>query len=191
MLVVSPGDPMRLVDDDALLARVAEGDAEAFAVFYRRHLPGVVGYLMRRTGDPEATADPAAEVFAAVLVAAPRYGARDGEAAGWVFGIARNKLLESLRRGRVENAARQKLGLAAIALEDDDLERVVELAASDEATQALRLLPDDQRAAVEGRVLDEEPYLNLAERLECSESVVRQRVSRGLRALRHELEEPS
>lgn len=178
-------------NDDALLALVVRGDEDAFAAFYRRHLPGVVGYLMRRTGDPEATADLAAEVFAAVLVSAPRHRAGDGEAAGWVFGIARNKMLESFRRGRVENAARRKLGLAPIALEDEDLERVVALAASDDATRALRLLPSDQRDAIEGRVLDEEPYAELARRLRCSESVVRQRVSRGLRTLRHELEEPS
>jgi DNA-directed RNA polymerase specialized sigma24 family protein len=71
-------------------------------------------------------------------VRALRTGARS--AAGWLIGIARNKLLESRRRGRVEDATRRRLGMARIALE-----------------------------------------------LECSESVVRQRVSRGLARVRSRL----
>jgi hypothetical protein len=35
-------------DDDLLLA-TADGDAEAFAVFYRRHVGEVLGFLSRRT----------------------------------------------------------------------------------------------------------------------------------------------
>jgi RNA polymerase sigma factor (sigma-70 family) len=52
-------------------------------------------------------------------------------------------------------------------------------------------LPDDQRLAIEGRVLEERDYEELAQRLSCSESVVRQRVSRGLRSLRERLEPTS
>jgi len=41
---------------------------------------------------------------------------------------------------------------------------------------------------VQGRVLEERDYHELARTLDCSESVVRQRVSRGLRSLRERLE---
>ena len=51
--------------DGELLAAVASGDGAAFAVFYRRHLPAVVGFLVRETGDREVSADLAADVFAA------------------------------------------------------------------------------------------------------------------------------
>ena len=50
-------------------------------------------------------------------------------------------------------------------------------------------LPPDVRAAVEGRVVDERAYTELADRLECSESVVRKRVSRGLARLRKRIDE--
>jgi RNA polymerase sigma-70 factor (ECF subfamily) len=50
-------------------------------------------------------------------------------------------------------------------------------------------LPDDQRMAIEGRVLEERDYAELASALRCSESVVRQSVSRGLRTLRRRLEQ--
>ena len=37
--------------DGELLAAVVAGDGAAFATFYRRHLPTVVGFLLRETGD--------------------------------------------------------------------------------------------------------------------------------------------
>jgi DNA-directed RNA polymerase specialized sigma24 family protein len=39
------------MNDAELLAASARGDGDAFAVFYRRHLPTIVGYCLRVTGD--------------------------------------------------------------------------------------------------------------------------------------------
>jgi DNA-directed RNA polymerase specialized sigma24 family protein len=61
--------------------------------------------------------------------------------------------------------------------------------ASTGALALLAGLPDDQRAAIRGRVLEDRDYRELAATLLCSESVVRQRVSRGLRVLRDRLEQ--
>src|SRR6185437_12754654 len=57
------------------------------------------------------------------------------------------------------------------------------------ALELMAELPDDQRRAVQGRVIEERDYPELARNLACSESVVRQRVSRGLRSLRERLEQ--
>jgi RNA polymerase sigma factor (sigma-70 family) len=177
--------------DAALLAAIAGRDGAAFAVFYRRHVPTVLAYLMREIRDREASADLAAEVFAAVLLAAARYVAQSESATPWVIGIARNKLLMSLRRGRVEARARHRLGFEAVALDDGDLERIAELATSGSGP-LLRLvddLPPDERLAVRSRVLDERPYREIATELRCSELVIRKRVSRGLARMRDQLEE--
>src|SRR5205807_6216868 len=114
--------------DDELLGAVACRDAQAFTVFYRRHLPMTLAYLMRETRDPELTADLAAEVFAGVLLTAHRYLDHGMTATPWVIGIARNKLLMSLRRGRIEAKARRRLGFEPLVLEDADLERVLAVA---------------------------------------------------------------
>jgi DNA-directed RNA polymerase specialized sigma24 family protein len=63
------------------------------------------------------------------------------------------------------------------------------LVLGDDALARIAALPADQREAVVGRVVEERGYDELAARLECSESVVRQRVSRGLRAMRARIEE--
>src|SRR5262245_50510313 len=169
-------------DDDALLVAAASGDERAFEIFYRRYLPAVTGYHLRRTGRRDLAFDLTAETFAAVVVALERFDPKLGSPAGWLFGIAAHKLQASARRGRVEDDARRRLDHEPIAIDDADLERVVEMAsAGDEQTVEALLdeLPADQRAAIVARVLDEEPYDEIAERMACSEAVVRQRVHRG------------
>lgn len=177
--------------DASLLSAIASRDGAAFAVFYRRHVPVVLAYLLRETGNPETAGDLAAEVFAAVLPAAGRYVEQGESAAPWVLGIARNKLLMSWRRGRVEARARHRLGFQAVALEDGDLERIVDLAegASGSLLALVDHLPEDERAAVRSRVLEERPYSEIAGELSCSELVVRKRVSRGLARMREQLKE--
>jgi RNA polymerase sigma-70 factor (ECF subfamily) len=158
--------------DGDLLAAVASGDGAAFAVFYRRHLPAVVGFLVRETGDREVSADLAAEVFAAVLLVARRFRPREtGSAGPWVRGIAQNKLRESRRRGRVEDRARRRLAFEPEVLTNDDLARVDELGGGrgGGVMELVDGLPERQRAAVRGRVLEGRSYAELARELNCSE----------------------
>src|ERR1700710_2087944 len=89
--------------DAELLERTAQ-DAEAFAVFYRRHERLVYGFLMSRRRDPELAADLAAEIFATLLETADRFDlerAGGSSAVPWILGVARNTLAASLRRGVV------------------------------------------------------------------------------------------
>ena len=178
--------------DGELLAAVVAGDGTAFATFYRRHLSAVVGLLLRETRDREVTADLTAEVFAAVFLVAGRFRPRGpGSARPWVLGIARNKLLESWRRGQVEDRARRRLAFEPEILDDDDLARVDELAAVSEhgVLELVEQLPKRQRDAVRSRVIDDRGYGDIARELNCSELVARQRVSRGLSRLRDQLTE--
>lgn len=177
--------------DDGELLAASRADADAFAAFYDRYEASLVGYFTRRTGDPEVAADLTAEVFAAALAAAHRYRAEAPTAAGWLFAIAHNKLLKSLRRGRVEAASRRRLGIREpISLAAEELEHVERAASADGwVTELLERLPALQRDAVRARILDERSYPDIAGELQTSELVVRQRVSRGLSKLRAELEE--
>jgi len=180
------------LEEAELLAAAGCGDDAAFAAIYRRYLPLVLRWCWRETGNRELAADLAAEVFAVALTAARRYRADQGPVAPWLLGIARNKLRESRRRGRVEDAARRRLGVAPAAITDTDLERVEELASLDEDIMArVAELPEDQRRALVSRVVEERSYEEIASELRCSELAVRQRVSRGLRTLRLQTEERS
>lgn len=171
-------------------AELLAGDACAFGAFYRRHEDALLGYFLRRTQQPDLAADLTAESFARALAGRRGFDAERGEARGWLFGIARNVLASSLERGRVEDDARRRLAMEPLVLDDADLERIAGTppAAAEAALAALAALPAEQAQAVTGRVVDELSYDELAARLDCSESVVRKRVSRGLKTLRTELE---
>jgi RNA polymerase sigma factor (sigma-70 family) len=178
-------DLERLSDQELLV--LARETPQAFGAFYRRHVHAVHGYFRRRVFDVEAAFDLTAETFAAALRAVPRYEPRPEPARAWLFGIARNTLLEALRRGQVEDRARRALRMEPLVLDENDV-ATLELLAETPALEAIDELPDDHRDAVMARHVDGQSYAEIAERLACSQSVVRQRVSRGLRTLRTRLE---
>jgi RNA polymerase sigma factor (sigma-70 family) len=174
--------------DEQLLAE-SRRDPTAFAAFYRRHLDAVVRFHRARVREPELAADLAAETFAAALLASRRYRPDAAPARAWLYAIARHKLIDSMRRGQVEDRARRKLGMRPLELTDDDLSRVEEIAAGGSALELLDELPEDVRTALGARVLEGRDYAEIAGELRCSEQVVRKRVSRGLARLRARLEE--
>lgn len=176
------------LSDDELLAATPRRP-EAFGEFYARHEAAVLGFMLRRTGEPELAADLTAEAFAAALVAVRRYRPGPAPAAAWLYGIARNVLLRSAKRRRVEDRARRRLAMPPVHLTDELLERIERLGGDQRVEQLLERLTPEQAQAVRARVIAEEPYPQIAASLRCSESVVRQRVSRGLAVLRQITEE--
>jgi RNA polymerase sigma factor (sigma-70 family) len=176
--------------DDELLAQLAPGLAgPAFAAFYERHERAVLAYFRRRVPTSEAAADLAAETFAQALVSRARYTPQPGAgAAAWLFGIAAHVLARSVRRGRIEDRARSSIGLPPLALDDVRLAAIDETGDDCGLVAALERLPPEQREAIRARILDDRAYPEVAARLNVSETVARKRVSRGLAALRRNLE---
>ncbi len=178
---------------DSVLLAGTRADPDAFAAFYRRYERLIIGYMLRRTGNPEVAADLTAEVFACALRAAGRYRPEGPTAVGWLLTIAQRILASSLRRGRVEARARLRIGIReAVMFTGEDLERIETLSSLDGQSLALLDgLPPGQREAVRAHVLDERSYKDIAGELDTSELVIRKRVSRGLSTLKRQLEEPT
>jgi RNA polymerase sigma factor (sigma-70 family) len=175
---------------DAELLAASHGARDAFTEFYRRYEQMILAYFSRRVADPELTADLCAETFAAALIGAPGYRPERDTAAPWLFGIARNQLNNSLRARRIQASARMRLGMREpLVLDDEDLERINQTGSQTAVLALLETLPIGQRDAVRARIFDELSYAEVAERLQCSELVARQRVSRGLSRLREQLED--
>ena len=76
--------------------------------------------------------------------------------------------------------------MTPVTLTDAGLARIESLAGGP-ALEALESLPATQREAVRARVIHDRPYGEIAAELVCSESVIRQRVSRGMRTMRDRL----
>jgi RNA polymerase sigma factor (sigma-70 family) len=179
-------DASGYAEDARLLQEARDGRAEAFETVYRRHNRVVLAFLARRVAQPELAADLLAETFAALLVVVrdPQRRLPDAPAA-WLLGTARHLLIDGYRRGQVEAAARTKLAMQPLVLDDADLRRIEEISAeTDVLAELSRALPPEQYAALRARVIDESDYPTIARDLRCSEAVVRKRVSRALKTLR-------
>jgi RNA polymerase sigma factor (sigma-70 family) len=184
------GSPSLAQSTDQELLRLTPVNVEAFGVFYDRYEREVLAFFWRRTGRADLAADMTSEVFAQALEAAARFDDDRGSARTWLYMFARRLLVDAWRRGRVENAARARLGMEPLVVTDGFLETIEQVAAAQsDVLGLLEELPEEQRLAVQGRIVDEVDYAELSRRLSCSESVVRQRVSRGLRALRRRFDE--
>jgi RNA polymerase sigma factor (sigma-70 family) len=182
---LSPGSP-----SDAALVRMSVDDAEAFRALYDRHAARVYAGLLRQTGNADAAHDLAAETFAQAWLVRARF--RDeagGSALPWLLGIARNVLLTSVRRRRLEQRACQRLGLrerldgppATAEPAEDWLDGLDELLAD---------LPAGQRDALQLRLVEDRDYAGVAEALGTTEQAARVRVHRALQVLRGRMTEP-
>jgi RNA polymerase sigma factor (sigma-70 family) len=172
---------------ECLLAR-ARDDAEAFAAFYDAYHERVLVFLTRRVLDVDTAFDLLSETFATALERRGQFrGSTVQEEQGWLFSIARSELSHFWRDGRVERSALARLGVPVPGLTDPEIERIEELAGiaglTAQLAYAMLTLPEDQRLAVELRVVHEYEYDDVAGRLGVSVQAARARVSRGLRAL--------
>jgi RNA polymerase sigma-70 factor (ECF subfamily) len=165
--------------DEELL--VASGHRpEHFVALYDRTLPGLLGYFVRRTLDAQVAADLAAETLAEAYASRGRFRDRgNGSATAWLFTIARRKLSHYLRRMRVEDAARRRLGLERLELGAEDIERIEALIDFErigrEVSAAFGELRADQREALRLRVVEGRSYQEMATELGCSEATARAR----------------
>jgi RNA polymerase sigma-70 factor (ECF subfamily) len=97
--VPSPEPAPTLDTSDAeLLARVGEGDREAFELLYRRYVRPLFGLALRRLGDRGHAEDAVQEAFAAIWRSASTYRPERGAAGGWLYTVARNAIVDRLRR---------------------------------------------------------------------------------------------
>ena len=167
---------------------LADSGADAFAEFYRRHARRVAGYLVRSTGDVEAAADLTAETFAAALVARRRYRPDRGAPGTWLLGIATHKLNDWRRRGYAEDRARRRLRMDRIELSAGDADELERLGDEVSVIDLIDELPDSQAEAVRARLVEELGYDEIAGTQGITETAARQRVSRGVAALRRLIE---
>ena len=96
-------------DTELLLA--SREDPDSFTELYRRHAEDILRYFARRTLDPEAAAELTAETFAQAFASRQTYTDTGVNGVAWLYGVARHQLGRFFRAGRVDSAARRRLGM--------------------------------------------------------------------------------
>jgi RNA polymerase sigma-70 factor (ECF subfamily) len=93
-----PAPPAPDASDAELLARVGERDRAAFEILYGRYVRPVFSLALRRLGDRGHAEDAVQEAFAAIWRSASTYRPERGAAGGWLYTVARNAIVDRLRR---------------------------------------------------------------------------------------------
>jgi RNA polymerase sigma-70 factor (ECF subfamily) len=105
---MSPEPGLRLVhshegaDIDALVGRVARGDAQAFDHLYDETSAAVYGLATRVVRDPSRAEDVTQEVFLDVWRKAARFDRRQGKARTWIMTIAHRRAVDAVRRSEAQ-----------------------------------------------------------------------------------------
>jgi len=150
---------------------------------------GLAGFFVRRTGDPQLAIDLVSETFLAALQQCGACRATgDRERIAWLYAIASRKLIDHYRLAATERRASNRLAGELRSASDGELMVIRGLddgaGREEQVREAFTELSEEQRTAVQLRVLEEQPYSLLARELGISEPAARARVSRGLRTLR-------
>lgn len=130
--------------DEALIARVAAGDAAAFDVLASRHLLRLRRAALRIVDDPAAAEDVAQEAMLRAWTAAGRFDPAQASVGTWLHRIAVNLSIDLLRRRRPTGDVPD--GLADPSLAADDAVMARERSAA--LASGLAALPARQRAAL-------------------------------------------
>jgi RNA polymerase sigma-70 factor, ECF subfamily len=98
---IPANDVVRDTLDDALIARIARGDASAMSVLYARHNLRVYRFAMRLVANPVVAEEVTSEVFLDVWRKSANFEGRC-QVSTWLLAVTRHKALQAMRPRRTE-----------------------------------------------------------------------------------------
>jgi RNA polymerase sigma-70 factor (ECF subfamily) len=186
---------LRAVTDDIrseaerALQAVAAGDPDALGVLFDLLGGRVFAVVKAVVRDPAQSEEVTQEVMLEVWRTAPRFRADRGSATGWVLTIAHRRAID---RVRSEQASRDRIHAVGARDQQRPFDEVVEqVEHADERAQltdALEVLSDAQRQAVELAYYDGLTYRQVAERLDVPLGTIKTRMREALIRLRDAME---
>lgn len=168
--------------EDLLTAVAEDRDRQAFSALFNHFAPRVKGYLMRGGASPSQAEDIAQETMVSVWRKAHLYDRRKASASTWLFTIARNQRIDSIRREKRPEPDPHDPSFAPdpVSLPDNDVSAIQDSAA---IRQALKELPEAQREVVTLSFYDDISHSAIAERLQMPIGTVKSRIRLALKRL--------
>jgi RNA polymerase sigma-70 factor (ECF subfamily) len=172
--------------DDCLVRIATHRDRRAFEALFDHYAPRIKTLLIR-TGSPSGAAeDLAQEALLAIWRKADQFDPRRASSAAWIFTIARNLRLDSLRRGSASlHALDTSFGAEGPLQPDAALAGVED---TQRVRAAMRVLNPDQAKAIEMAFFHEQTHLQIAEALKVPLGTIKARIRFGMIRMRAILE---
>ena len=182
----SPGSKPLLND---LLHRIAtDRDSEAFQEMFEQFAPRVKAVLIRQGADPSAAEELAQETMLTVWRKASYYVEGRGNAATWIFTIARNLRIDRLRRQKGWAAVDEDLSTHVA----DDMpadEHVMRTETQELVHAALKELPTEQMDVIRLSYMEGLSQSEIADKLCLPLGTVKSRMRLAYQRLRGSFEE--
>lgn len=188
-------DALEALEDEALMARYADGDAAAFDVLFARHERGVLSFVFRSVRQRERAEEITQDVFLRVVRNAKKYRP-SAKFTTWLYTIARNACIDESRRAAKRRHASLDATLGDEAEGTSFKDRVVDLAAAGGAgeisraefraalQEGLDALPDEQREVFLLRHVEGLKFVDIAQMTDVSENTVKSRMRYAMQTLR-------
>ena len=178
---------------DLLLRRAAKGDEEAFTLLYRRHQAALYRFALRMTGNAWAAEEIVQDVFMTLMRDPKKYDATRGTLGGFLYGVARNRVMKHLERLPREVSLEEKDDDGTghgIVLQDASTPatRAEKRERAEQVRSAVLDLPAEFREAVVLCELEEMSYEEAARLAGCPIGTIRSRLHRGRALLMARLE---
>ncbi|MEA5457325.1 ECF RNA polymerase sigma factor SigK [Sinomonas sp. JGH33] len=170
---------------DVLMARVAQGDQEAFGSLYDALAPLVHGLVLRVVRDPAQSEEVTQEVFLEVWQQARRFDADRGRARAWITVMAHRRAVDRVRAAQASADRDLREGIKDFRESYDDVEHRVEVALESERVhKALESLTEVQREAIRLAYYGGYTYGEVADALGLPLGTVKTRIRDGMIRLR-------
>ena len=176
---------LRVVDPAE--AAFAQGDDAALKAAYDAHGSLVYTYCKRSLGAEQAK-DVTQEVFLAAWRARERFDSERGSLAGWLMGIAKNKVIDHLRMTGRRVSTVGGTDLVEIAVTEESVSAMADRMLVNEAIQSL---PERARRVVELAFLHDLTHAQIAEQTDLPLGTIKSDIRRGLARMRRHLEATS
>jgi RNA polymerase sigma-70 factor (ECF subfamily) len=171
--------------DGALIERVAARERDAFEELYRRYARPVLGLALRRIGDRGRAEDSVQEVFAAVWRSAGSYDRNRGPGGAWLHTIARNAIVDALRRRAAPTVAEPPEVVSTTPTPDEEAESSWN---AWRVHRALETLPEQERTVIDLAYFSGLSQSEVASFLQIPLGTVKTRTRSGLSRLAGALE---
>lgn len=162
---------------------------EEFENLYQSHLTPVYRYCYLRLGSKEAAEDVAQIVFEKIWTAKESYRDQGKTPLAYLFTIARNTIIDRLRRNEAIPLDPQAPAFLIVADDGNDpRDSSEQREAATRVYHALGKLDEEPREVLMLRYIAELPYEDISLLLGKTQEAIRQIVSRGLKELRNHVE---
>lgn len=185
---VGDARPVDAASLDMLLAKVAQGDQQAFAALYDATSRRVFGLVRRLLVDSAQSEEVTQDVYLEIWQTATRYEPSRGSATTWMLTLAHRRAVDRVRSSQASRDRDNRIGVRDFEVEYDSVAEAVEVQIeSQRVKRAMAKLTELQRQAVTLAYFKGYSHSEVAALLRVPIGTVKTRLRDGMIRLRDEL----